>query len=130
MKILVGYKSETTGKNLLDTAIKHAKAFNAEILLATSLMGAEKTEPQKIKKAEQDLEQAKGYLDDAGVKNSTHLLIRGMNPGEDIIKFADEKKVDEIIIAVRNRSQVGKLIFGSTAQLVILEAECPVLAVK
>jgi nucleotide-binding universal stress UspA family protein len=53
-----------------------------------------------------------------------------MEPGEDIVRFAKENNVDEIIIGVRSRSKVGKLLFGSTSQVVILEAYCPVVTVK
>jgi len=47
-----------------------------------------------------------------------------------MVQFANDTKVSEIIIGVRRRSKVGKLLFGSTAQYVILEAPCPVVAVK
>ncbi|MCK5098723.1 MAG: universal stress protein [Desulfobacteraceae bacterium] len=130
MKILVGYKGTDVGKDLMDIAVKHAKAFEGEILIVTSLAGGDKTKGQEVAKAEKNLEQAKSYFDDFDVKSETHLLVRGIEAGEDIIKFAKEMNVDEIIIGVRSRSKVGKLIFGSTAQIVILEAHCPVLTVK
>ena len=130
MKILVGYKGTNVGKELMDIAIKHAKAFGGEVLVVTSMMGGGKAEKQKILDVERNLEQAKAYIDDFEVKSETHLLIRGLDAGEDIVKFAREKNVDEIIIGVRSRSKVGKLIFGSDVQVIILEAHCPVLAVK
>jgi nucleotide-binding universal stress UspA family protein len=130
MKILVGYKGINVGKDLMDIAVKHAKAFDGEILIVTSMIGGDKTENLKIVEVEENLEQAKAHFNDLGVKSETHLLIRGLEAGEDIVKFAEEKRVDEIIIGVRSRSKVGKLIFGSTAQMVILEAHCPVLTVK
>ena len=130
MDILVGYKGTDVGKALLDIAIKHAKAFDCKILIVTSFMGGEKTEGVEVAKAEKNLEQAKAYFADSGVKSKTHMLVRGLEPGEDIVKFAKEENVSEIIMGVRSRSKVGKLIFGSTAQVVILGAHCPVLTVK
>ena len=130
MKILVGYKGTNVGKDLMDIAVMHAKAFDANILVVTSLIGGDKTEQQEIIDAEKNLEKAKSYFDNLGVKTETHLLIRGFEPGEDIVKFAKENKIDEILIGVRSRSKVGKLIFGSTAQAVILDAHCPVITVK
>ena len=130
MKILVGYKGTDVGKDLMDIAVKHAKAFDGEILITTSMIGGDKTENTEVVDAEKNLEQAKAYFNDFGVKSQTHLLVRGFEAGEDIVRFAKERNVDEIIIGVRSRSKVGKLIFGSTAQVVILEAHCPVLTVK
>ncbi len=130
MKILVGYKGTDVGKDLMDIAVKHAKAFNGEILIVTSMVGGDKAESKEFVNAEKNLEQAKAYFDDFGVKSQTHLLVRGFEAGEDIVTFAKEKNIDEIIIGVRSRSKVGKLLFGSTAQMVILEAHCPVLTVK
>ena len=43
---------------------------------------------------------------------------------------ADYQVENEIIIGVRRRSKVGKLLFGSNAQYIILMAQCPVVAVK
>lgn len=130
MKILVGYKGTNVGKDLMDIAVKHAKAFDGEILVVTSLVGGEKTDDTEIAQAEKNLENAKAYFDNYGVESKTHLLVRGFEPGEDIVRFAGENDVDEIIIGVRSRSKVGKLIFGSTAQLVILQSPCPVVTVR
>lgn len=130
MKILVGYRGINVGKDLLDIAIKHARAFDGKIFIVTSMVGGEKTGKQEIIEAEENLKQAKAYFDGLGVKSETHLLIRGLDAGEDLVQFAMENKIDEIIIGVRSRSKVGKLIFGSTAQVVILDAHCPVLSVK
>jgi nucleotide-binding universal stress UspA family protein len=67
---------------------------------------------------------------DKGIACKTHLLIRGMSPGEDLIEFAKENKSDAVFVGVKRRSKVGKLLMGSTAQYVILQAPCPVVCVK
>ena len=47
MQILVAYRGTNVGKDLLDLAIRHAKAFEGKIHLVTSLPGGEKTIPTK-----------------------------------------------------------------------------------
>ncbi len=130
MKILVGYKGINVGKDLLDLAVTHAKAFNAEVLVVTSMRDAGEPDQKKIVDAEKNLEQAKTFFTEKEVDCQTHLLIRGLEAGEDIVAFANEKQVGEILLGVKSRSKVGKLLFGSTAQAVILTTYCPVVSVK
>lgn len=130
MKILVGYKGVNVGKELMKIAVVHAKAFKGSILIVTSMVGGGTIEQPQVQEAEENLRKAKQYFDENGVPCEEHLLVRGLEAGEDIVQFAREKEVDEIIIGVKSRSKVGKLLFGSTAQAVILQADCPVVAVK
>ena len=130
MKLLVGYRGTNVGQDLLDLSVKHAKAFGYEVQLVTSLPGGEKTSSKIINEAENNLKEASQFLTNKSIKNTTHLLIRGRTAGEDIVSFAQETDCDEILIGVKSRSKVGKILFGSTAQYVILQAKCPVISVK
>jgi len=133
MKILVAYRKDKVDREVMDIAVKHAKAFGGKILITTSLKGRSSTSKihyQDKIDAEKNLELANAYFENCGVQCETHLLIRGLDAGEDIVLFAKEKGVDEVIMSVKKRSKVGKMLFGSTAQFVILESHCPVLAVK
>jgi nucleotide-binding universal stress UspA family protein len=49
---------------------------------------------------------------------------------EDLLDTAQELDVEAIVVGVRRRSAVGKLIMGSQAQRLILDAPMPVLTVK
>ena len=128
MKILVGYDGSQAAMDALKLSVQHAKAFEAQIVVVTSLKGRENEDVHEIQQAETQLQYAQSYLDQKGVAAETHLLIRGLEPGEDIVQFAREKGIDEIIIGVKRRSKVGKLLFGSNAQYVILSAPCPVVS--
>ncbi|MDN5653809.1 MAG: universal stress protein, partial [Kocuria sp.] len=47
-----------------------------------------------------------------------------------VLELAEEHDARLIVLATRRRSPVMKLFLGSSAQRVILEADCPVLTVK
>lgn len=49
---------------------------------------------------------------------------------ESVVTAAGEAGASLIVVGVRHRSPVGKALLGSVAQRVILDAPCPVLAVK
>ena len=130
MKILVGYDGTNSAKEALNLAKTHAKLFNASVDVVTSMHKGTEQQREEIEQAERGLEYAKSLFEDSEITCNTHLLIRGLSAGEDLVEFAAENQVDEIIVGVKRRSKVGKLLMGSTAQFVILQADCPVVSVK
>ncbi len=54
----------------------------------------------------------------------------GADVPDQLIMAAEDANAEMIVIGVRHRTAVGKLLMGSVAQRVILEATCPVLSVK
>ena len=130
MKILVGYDGSNSAKDALRLALSHASRFDASVEVATSMVQGRENERSDIQQAESGLNWAEEKAREAGIACATHLLIRGMSVGEDLITFAGEKGFDLIYIGVRRRSRVGKLLMGSSAQYVILKAPCPVMTVK
>lgn len=55
---------------------------------------------------------------------------QGADVTDALLEVAREQSARLLVIGLRRRSAVGKLILGSHAQRVLLDADCPVLAVK
>jgi len=104
--------------------------MHVSLIIVTSMTKGTESEKEDIERAELDLEFEKKACLDEGIECATHLLIRGLSPGEDLVQFAEEEMVEEVIIGIKRRSKVEKLVFGSTAQFLILKAHCPVVTVK
>jgi nucleotide-binding universal stress UspA family protein len=66
----------------------------------------------------------------AGVPYEIQATSDNLDPAEELIAAATSSDADFIVIGLRKRSPVGKLLLGSNAQRVLLDAACPVLAVK
>lgn len=66
----------------------------------------------------------------AGVAIEIQQLVRGKEPAEEVVAVAEELQASVIVIGLRRRTPTGKLLFGSQAQRILLDANCPVLAVK
>ena len=52
------------------------------------------------------------------------------DPSDTVVQVAQRRDARLIVLGLRARTPVGKLVFGSTAQRILLDATCPVLAVK
>jgi nucleotide-binding universal stress UspA family protein len=70
---------------------------------------------------------ARELLDGAGI--TYDLERRHGDPADEIIEYVDDIEADLVVIAPRKRSAVGKAMFGSVAQDVILSTERPTLIV-
>ena len=130
MKFLVGYDRSNAAENALKMAQNHANVFNADIHIVTSLEQGHDLSKEDIGKAEGELEYLRTPFNIDNIHCETYVSVSYLSPGEDLVQFAKDNNIDEVFIGVRKRSAVGKLVFGSTARYVILNAPCPVVAVK
>lgn len=48
---------------------------------------------------------------------------------DEVVRYADEHDARYVVVGGRKRSPTGKAVFGSATQSILLEADCPVVAV-
>ena len=128
--IVVGYVPKPEGEAALEHAISEAKLRGAGLVVVNSHRGGDSLDAGAVARTEEQLRAVEKKLQDAGVQFELKQLVRGFEPAEDLVKAAESAGADLIIIGLRRRTPVGKLILGSNAQRILLDAPCPVLAVK
>ena len=128
--VVVGYVPKPEGAAALTTAIQEAKLRGATLVVVNSHRGGPGFDQEAASKVESHMEDVRRQLDESGLSSDVRQLVRGFEPSEDLIKVAQDADAELIVIGLRRRTPVGKLILGSNAQRVLLDAHCPVLAVK
>ena len=127
MKILVGYIPTPEGLAAVDWAIAEAQSHGASLLVLNTGKDGNYADPQFA--TSEDIDALDAQLEGAGL---THTMLRptdGVNAADSLLTAAEDNGVDLVVIGVRRRSPVGKLITGSTAQAVMLGADCAVVGV-
>lgn len=128
--VVVGYVPKPEGQAALTSAISEAQLRGAKVIVVNSHRGGQDFDRAASDKAESEMAAVRSRLEEAGVEHEIRQLVRGFEPAEDLIGIASDVSAELIVIGLRRRSPVGKLILGSNAQRILLDAKCPVLAVK
>jgi nucleotide-binding universal stress UspA family protein len=130
MAVVVGYVPTAEGRAALQKAAQECKLRNTRLVVINSSRGGNALSAVDAARSAEELEAVAAQLDAEGLEHEVRQLVRGLEPAEDLIAVAEEVAAEVIVIGLRRRSPVGKLILGSNAQRVLLDAPCPVLAVK
>jgi nucleotide-binding universal stress UspA family protein len=128
--VVVGYVPKPEGEAALAAAIEEAKLRQSKLVVVNSHRGGADYDAGMAQKAEKDMEQVRTVCDGAGLEYDIRQLVRGFEPAEDLISIAEANSAELLVIGLRRRTPVGKLILGSNAQRILLDAHCPVLAIK
>jgi nucleotide-binding universal stress UspA family protein len=128
--VVVGYVPKPEGEAAVDQGIAEAKLRGTTLIVVNSHRGGREFDDDRSARSEQHLTALEGKLKESGLEYDVRQLVRGYEPAEDLIGIAEDCDADLIVIGLRRRTPVGKLILGSNAQRILLDAPCPVLAVK
>ena len=130
MKLLVGYDELNVDKRALELSQKYANAFKADIFIMTSLEQGPTLQKADIEEVEEKLEKLKMPFNKDNINSETVVSVNYLTPGEDLVQFARDNDIDLVFIGIKKKSKVGKMLFGSNAQYVILNAPCSVVTLQ
>ena len=128
MTIVVGYVPTPEGDAALTAAVAEARLRDQPLHVVNSSRGDALADSRFA--SEQALADVRARLDEAGVVYEIDQQVRGHDASEEVVEAADRVQASLIVIGMRRRTATGKLITGSQAQRILLDARCPVLAVK
>ena len=130
MAVVVGYVPTKEGRAALRRAAEESQLRRTRLIVINSNRGGRDFDATEAQHFEAELRQVQSQLDEEGIDHEVRQLVRGNDPSEDLIAVAEEVNATFIVIGLRRRTPVGKLILGSNAQRILLDAPCAVLAVK
>lgn len=137
MTIVAGVERLDRESNAVIEGRKHAEAFDEDLhvvhvlsqsefrdLEQDSLSDTGKTVPVDDVRA-----YARKTADRVASRTTDDFEAVGLvgDAGEEIVRYANEQDASYICVGGRRRSAVGKALFGSVTQDVLMSAECPVV---
>jgi nucleotide-binding universal stress UspA family protein len=146
-KIMVGIDGSKESVNAADYAIVIAKRHNAELIavnVLTSDIGYAYSSPgvesppltirEIILLAEDEVkkwfEDIKEKADENDVQFRSEIIMAKRSSVSSMLDYAEEQKIDLIVVGTRGRSGIKKMLLGSVASGLVTYAACPVLVVK
>ena len=127
MSVVVGYIPNEYGEAALTEALAEAQRRATSLVVVNATRGDSLIDKRYVGDA------ARTELEERLSASPVDVELRqaiGADVAEEILAVAREVGADALVIGIRHRSQVGKMLMGSVATRLLMEAPCPVVAVK
>jgi nucleotide-binding universal stress UspA family protein len=128
MRVVVGYTPSPAGQAALLAAISEVQQHEGALTVLNSSRGDALADPGYAQEA--DLEWVRTTCREAGLDVDLRQEVRGREASDELVELLTELAADLCVIGIRRRSAVGKMLLGSNAHRILMDAPCPVLAVK
>ena len=125
--IVVGFLPSKTGEAALQEATRLARESGSKLVVINSSRADATYDPALATSAM--LEVIDEALKGAGVDHVVEQPL-GHDPADHLFEAIERYSARLVVIGLRRRSLLGRILFGSTAQRVLLHPTCSVLAVK
>ena len=146
-KIMVGIDGSEQSINAADYAIAIAKRHVAEMIAVNALtsdIGYAYSSPgvesppltigEIILLAEDEMKKwfngIKEKADKSGIRLRSEIIMAKRSAVSAMLDYAEEQKIDLIVVGTRGRSGIKKMLLGSVVSGLVTYAACPVLVVK
>ncbi len=127
MTVVVGYIPDQYGEAALTAGIEEAQRRGTGLVVVNATKGDALVDRRYV--GEKGLAGLEERLAGLGMSHEVRQAV-GSDVAEEILRVASDTDADVVVIGLRHRTPVGKMIMGSVAQQVLLDAPCAVLAVK
>ena len=128
MTIVVGYVPKPEGRAALEAALDEAARRGEPLHVVNTSRGDATLDPGYA--TDEDLAGVRRRLAESGHGFELEHRISGRDGADDVVAAAERTGASLVVIGLRRRTPTGKALFGSDAQQILLDARCPVLAVK
>ena len=127
MTILVAYSADEYGRAALEYGLEEAAGSAERLVVVNVTRGDALVDDRYAGSA--DAQAVRERLAALAVETEFRQSM-GEDVASEVLAVAEAEQPRLLVVGIRHRSPVGKLIMGSVAQRLILDAHCPVVAVK
>ena len=127
MTVVVGYIPDEFGEAALAEGIEEARRRQARLVVVNATKGDALVDRRYV--GEEGLAELRSRLAGLDLEHEVRQAVVA-DVAEEMLRVVHDTQAQVLVIGIRHRTPVGKMIMGSVAQHVLLDAPCPVLAVK
>ncbi|WP_104106106.1 universal stress protein [Nocardioides sp. 616] len=127
MSVVVGYIPNQYGEAALEAALLEAQRRGTSLVVVNATRGDSLVDERYLG------EEGRRGLEERLSATPVDVELRqamGPDVADELLSVVREVGAEALVIGIRHRSQVGKMLMGSVATRLLMEAPCPVVAVK
>ncbi len=127
MSIVVAYAPDEFGRSAVEAGLAVAASRGGDVVVVNATRGDALVDTKFAGSSE------RAALDELLAASTVASTVRqpvGTDVADAVLQVAEEVGATLLVVGLRHRTPVGKMLMGSVAQRILLDATVPVLAVK